>query len=233
MITGEKVGTFIVKFSETEDGSVVGKIEGDYTPVHVRKKSLKANSGEIWLCHLDIDEDLTGVSYVARLLEKLGEEKPAVSKRPAEAISEDEFVINEPCKTVERKESEEEEYRILEDPERECMGSSLGSPSKVCGLGMYSPMDNECEEEDDEVGFVRYEGNNTLSSNLLVFDSYMAFRSPDNQVLQLIPCWEGGFGCRGGSIRIGVLEEMVGGRIGCQLSYRHDDGILTVFLDGE
>ena len=86
-------------------------------------------------------------------------------------------------------------------------------------------------DEEDEDGFVCYEGKNHLSSNLLDDPMYMVYRSLDGNVLQLVPCEKGGARCVGGWIRIDGLDGMVRGDARCQLRFEDRDDSLIVYLD--
>ena len=92
MITHEKAGTFTVRFDRMADGRVVGRIEGEDTPVYVHKDSLPAGLGETWTCRLFENSGPGGINYFAILLDKLEDE--AVEEPKDDPIVE-EFKINE------------------------------------------------------------------------------------------------------------------------------------------
>ena len=92
MITHEKEGTFTVRFDRMADGRIVGRIEGEDTPVYVHKDSLPASLGETWTCRLFENSGPGGVNYFAILLDKLEDE--AVEELDGGQAAE-EFTINE------------------------------------------------------------------------------------------------------------------------------------------
>ncbi len=227
MITGELPGKRTVKFHKNEDGVMVGKIEGNDLPVYVNKKSIMPKPGESWRCHVHTVDESGVKSLLATLEENVGYEEPV--KAPVE----DEYVIDEP-KDEPAKEEEtlkvEEEYKIVDDP----MDMIRRRPARMRAMirgRAFAMATGEDEEEDSD--FVRYNGNGVLFSNVLVHSRYMAFRSADGSAIQLAPCREGGFRCVGRKVRIGILEEMLGDRVGCMLRFENEDGILTVHLDLE
>lgn len=206
MTAVQKAGERIVRFEE-ENGRLVGKMEGDPAPVFV-EEGTPVQSGETWVCR--ISESDRG--YLAVPLEKL----------------QDEFAKDDEDESVQNTEDlhEDEEYRILEEPRVKRARGPFGRAIKVVRHGRRIFMD-----EEDEDGFVCYEGKNRLSSNLLDDPMYMVYRSLDGNVLQLVPCEEGGARCVGGWICIDGLDGMVRGDVGCQLRFEDKNDSLIVYLD--
>ncbi len=225
-MSGEKPGKTIVKFNREEGKTIVGEVEGDHRPVYVNKKSLRPSLGDIWACHLNVTMKSGQECYLAILEEKMGFEEP--KKAP-----EEECAMDEPKEaSVEKAESlEEDEFTIIEDQKeiawRELRASMSARSRRIATMDE----DDEEDEEEEESGFVCYEGNGVLHSSFLIFNRYMVFRSADNRVIQLAPCREGGFRCVGGRVRIGMLDRILGDRVGCQLGFEKEDFVLTVHLE--
>ena len=225
-MSGEKPGRTIVKFNREEGETIVGEVEGDHRPVYVNKKSIRPRLGDIWACHLNVINESGQECYLAILEDKMGFEEPAKA-------SEEEHAIDEPkeASVEETGSPEEDEYKIVEDPrerlKREFIRMRMAARSRN-----LATMDED-DEEEEESDFVSYEGNGVLRSNLLVFDRYLVFRSSNNRVIQLAPCREGGFRCVEGRIRIGMLDRILGDRVGCQLGFEKEDLVLTVHLDSD
>ncbi len=225
-MSGEKPGKTTVKFNREEGETIVGEVEGDHRPVYVNKKSLRPSLGDIWACHLNVTMKSGQECYLAILEDKLGFEEPANAPEEENAIDEPEEASMEEAESP-----EEDEYKIVEDPrerlKREFIRARMAARSR-----RIATMDDEDEdEEEEESDFFSYEGNGVLRSSLLIFDRYMVFRSANNRVIQLAPCREGGFRCVGGSIRIGMLDRILGDRVGCQLGFEKEDLVLTLYLD--
>ena len=206
MTAVQKAGERIVSFEE-EDGRLVGRMEGDPALVFV-EEGTSVQPGETWVCR--VSESDSG--YLAVPLEKL----------------QDEFSMDEEDDPAQDDEDsqDEEEYRIQEEPRVKRTRSPFGRATRVVRLGRHPFID---EEEED--GFVGYEGKNRLSSNLLDDPMYMVYRSLDGNVLQLVPCEEGGTRCVGGWIWIDGLDGMVRGDAGCQLRFEEKNDCLIVYFD--
>jgi len=180
----------IVTFEETDDGRLVGRIDGDPAPISIGEGA-PVKPGEAWVCRLSENDG----GYSAMPLRKV----------------EDEYVIDEgPFQDT------------GSDPESG--GSEIQDTDSVRMVLRFPWM----RFGDD---FVRYEGNDTLRSNLLIRPMYRVYRSLDGNMLQLIPCKEGGTMCVEGMIRINGLDRMVRADIGSRLPYTMDSSVLTMWFD--
>ncbi len=206
MTAVQKAGERIVSFEEV-DGRLVGRMKGDLAPVFV-EEGTPVQPGETWVCRVSECDSV----YHAVPLEKL----------------QDEFAKDDEDEAVQDAEGpqEDEEYRILEVPRVKSMRGPFGRMIRAVRNGRRTFID-----EEDEDGFVCYEGKNNLSSNLLDDPMYMVYRSLDGNVLQLVPCEVGGARCVVGWIRIDGLDGMVRGDARCQLRFEDRDDSLIVYFD--
>jgi hypothetical protein len=243
----EVEGTHIVRFKETVDGHIVGRVEGDSAPVYVHKDSLPAKAGEVWECRLEENQGPNGRNYFATLLEKVEEavaevegafEKPEVSENPAD--DEEGFVIDNGSKPIVEKELlDEDEYKIMDDQEGEDMRSLFAQVMrsgkvKTMVMGRSRDMRGVRGLSPSRVGWegvVRYEGNNTLYSDMLEPGSYIVYASLKECKIQIIPNEDGDIGCVNGRLRIAGLDEMMGGMEGRVLPHKDEGGIITVFVN--
>ncbi len=185
MITHEKEGTFTVSFDRMADGHIVGRIEGEDTPVYVHKDSLPASLGETWTCRLFENSGPGGVNYFAILLDRLEDE---AVEEPKDKQAVEEFTINEDVDV--------DDY----DP-------VLADGRRMKWRRIF-----------------RYIGEDTLYSDLLDDRPFIAYSSPDRQLIQLIPCDWGDLFCNDGMIRIAGLDSLANGEKGLLIPYSTDKG---------
>ncbi len=221
----ERPGTFVVKFGEGSDGTIVGRIDGDPRPVLVSEKSIKARPGDVWECKLLVDEDSADKRCIATLLNKVKSAEAPVPDA-AEAVPAEDVV----SVAGEDEPEEEYEYVIHDYPEdRPAPRPRFRRPSRHAqspsGIRFVPYM-----SVDDEEALVIYRGGGMLTSSLLMPSPYMAFLTPNRKFLQLIPCEKGDIPCNGVMIKIGFLEALMEGRKGCILDCDNDDGALTLHL---
>ncbi len=184
MSTYEKEGVYAVCFDEANDNGLIGKIEGESTPVFVQKGTLSPCLGEAWVCKLIEDDGPNGMIYLATLVEKVDEAVYAVDgeEQPEEEATQE---------SVEEKEEPKEEFKIDEGEESE---EKSAATKKLTFRWSH---------------FVSYIGDNTLHTDVLKDGRYIVYASPDGKRIQFLPCKHGDFTCHEGKIRIPFLDNMV------------------------